>query len=57
MGRDTMGVRGMNVPPIAKVLGMEIASPETDLFVITEKGAAHPGFCPEHRRGGQVCSR
>ena len=38
MGRDAMGVRGMNVPPIAKVLGMEIAQPDTDLFVITEKG-------------------
>ena len=30
MGRDTMGVRGMNVPPIARVLGMEIAKPDTD---------------------------
>ena len=38
MGRDTMGVRGMNVPPIARVLGMEIAKPDTELFVITEKG-------------------
>ncbi len=38
MGRDTMGVRGMKVPADAQVLGMEIARPETDLFVITEKG-------------------
>ena len=38
MGRDTMGVRGMNVPPIARVLGMEIAKPDTELFVITGKG-------------------
>lgn len=56
MGRDTMGVRGMNVPPIAKVLGMEIASPDTDLFVITEKGYGKRtsiGEYPEHHRGGQ----
>ena len=56
MGRDTMGVRGMNVPPIAKVLGMEIASPETDLFVITEKGYGKRTPVleyPEHHRGGQ----
>ncbi len=56
MGRDTMGVRGMNVPPIAKVLGMEIASPETDLFVITEKGYGKRtpvSEYPEHHRGGQ----
>ena len=56
MGRDTMGVRGMNVPPIAKVLGMEIASPDTDLFVITEKayGKLTPvSEYPEHHRGGQ----
>ena len=56
MGRDTMGVRGMNVPPIAKVLGMEIALPETDLFVITEKGYGKRtpvAEYPEHHRGGQ----
>ena len=56
MGRDTMGVRGMNVPPIAKVLGMEIASPDTDLFVITEKGYGKRtpvSEYPEHHRGGQ----
>lgn len=56
MGRDTMGVRGMNVPPIAKVLGMEIAKPDTDLFVITEKGYGKRtpvSDYPEHHRGGQ----
>ena len=56
MGRDTMGVRGMNVPPIAKVLGMEIARPGTDLFVITEKGygkRTKVSEYPEHHRGGQ----
>lgn len=56
MGRDTMGVRGMNVPPIARVLGMEIAKPDTQLFVITEKGygkRTSVAEYPEHHRGGQ----
>ena len=56
MGRDTQGVRGMNVPPIARVLGMEIARPDTDLFVITEKGYGKRtpvSEYPEHHRGGQ----
>ncbi len=56
MGRDTMGVRGMNVPADAHVLGMEIARPGTDLFVITEKGFGKRtpvSEYPEHHRGGQ----
>ena len=56
MGRGTMGVRGMNVPADAHVLGMEIAKPGTDLFVITEKGYGKRTKIeeyPEHRRGGQ----
>lgn len=56
MGRGTMGVRGMNVPTGARVLGMEIAKPETDLFVITEKGYGKrtaTGEYPLHHRGGQ----
>lgn len=51
-----MGVRGMMVPPIAKVLGMEIARPDTDLFVITEKGYGKRTAIseyPSHHRGGQ----
>ena len=56
MGRDTMGVRGMTVPAGVKVLGMEIAKPETELFVITEKGYGKRtpvSEYPEHHRGGQ----
>lgn len=56
MGRDTMGVRGMTVPPIARVLGMEIARPGTELFVITEKGYGKRtpvDDYPIHHRGGQ----
>lgn len=56
MGRGTTGVRGMNVPADAHVLGMEIARPDTDLFVITEKGYGKRtpiAEYPEHHRGGQ----
>ena len=56
MGRGTMGVRGMNAPADAKVLGMEIARPDTDLFVITEKGYGKRtpiSEYPSHHRGGQ----
>lgn len=56
MGRDTMGVRGMTVAPGVRVLGMEIAKPETELFVITEKGYGKRtpiSDYPEHHRGGQ----
>ena len=56
MGRDTTGVRGMNVAPGVRVLGMEIAKPGTELFVITEKGYGKRtpiDEYPEHHRGGQ----
>ena len=56
MGRDTMGVKGMTVPADAHVIGMEIAKPGSDLFVITEKGYGKRtsiGEYPEHHRGGQ----
>ena len=56
MGRDTMGVRGMTVNADARVLGMEIAHPGSDLFVITELGYGERtpvAEYPEHHRGGQ----
>ena len=56
MGRDTMGVKGMTVSDDAHVLGMEIAKPGSDLFVITEKGYGKRTSIdeyPEHHRGGQ----
>ena len=56
MGRSATGVRGMNVPADARVLGMEIARPSTDLFVITEKGYGKRTAVSEyseHHRGGQ----
>ena len=56
MGRDTMGVHGMTVNADARVLGMEITHPGSDLFVITELGYGKRtpvSEYPEHHRGGQ----
>ncbi len=56
MGRDTMGVKGMNIKPGESMLGMEIAPPESELFVVTERGYGKRTLIseyPEHHRGGQ----
>lgn len=56
MGRDTQGVRGMNVQADAEVLGMEIVRPGSELFVITERGYGKRTSVedyPIHHRGGQ----
>lgn len=56
MGRDTMGVRGMKVNADARVLGMEIARPNSELLVITELGYGKRtpiSEYPVHHRGGQ----
>lgn len=56
MGRDTQGVRGMSVQADAKVLGMEIVRPGSELFVITERGYGKRTSVedyPIHHRGGQ----
>ena len=56
MGRDTQGVRGMNVQADAKVLGMEIVRSGSELFVITERGYGKRTSVedyPIHHRGGQ----
>ena len=56
MGRDTMGVRGMKVNADARVLGMEIARPDSELLVITELGYGKRtpiSEYPVHHRGGQ----
>ncbi len=56
MGRDTMGVRGMNVKRgDDRVLGMEIAVPGSELFVVTERGygkRTNVSEYPEQNRGG-----
>jgi DNA gyrase subunit A len=59
MGRDTTGVKGMNIGASDKVLGMEIADEDCDLFVITENGYGKrtpTSEYPEHHRGGQGVS-
>jgi len=38
MGRDTMGVKGMNVKDDERVLDLEIAPEDAELFVVTERG-------------------
>ncbi len=56
MGRDTMGVKGMNIKEGERVLGMEIAPDGSELFVVTERGYGKRtpvGEYPEHHRGGQ----
>ena len=55
MGRDTMGVKGMNLKSGDYVLGMEIAPPESELFVVTERGygkRTKMGEYPIQKRGG-----
>ncbi len=57
MGRDTMGVRGMNVKGDSEdyVLGMEIVPQGSQLFVVTEHGygkRTDTGEYPQHNRGG-----
>ncbi len=56
MGRDTMGVKGINVPSSAEVLGMEIVPRGGELFVITEHGYGKRtpmSDYPIQHRGGQ----
>ena len=55
MGRDTMGVKGMTIKAGESMLGMEIAPPGTELFVVTERGYGKRtpvDEYPEHKRGG-----
>jgi len=55
MGRDTMGVKGMNIKTGDAVLGMEIAGEDAELFVVTERGYGKRTPVldyPLQRRGG-----
>jgi len=55
MGRDTMGVKGMNIKKGEAVLGMEIAPDDSELFVVTEHGYGKRTPVleyPEQKRGG-----
>ncbi len=58
MGRDTSGIKGMNVSgKDNRVLAMDIARNDTELFVVTENGygkrtpvSDYPGQGPRHER-------
>lgn len=55
-GRDTSGVRGINLKGGASMLGMVISNGKGDLLVMTEKGYGKRtpvSEYPEHKRGGQ----
>ncbi|WP_172633566.1 DNA gyrase subunit A [Coriobacterium glomerans] len=55
-GRDTSGVRGIDLRGSARVLGMEITNGQGDLFVITENGYGKRTPVrdyPTQHRGGQ----
>ena len=55
-GRDTSGVRGINMKGDAEVLGMEISNGRGDLVVVTERGFGKRTPIvdyPEQNRGGQ----
>ncbi len=57
MGRDTSGVKGIKIDVAGgdRVLGMEIAPEDSELFVITERGygkRTKVSEYPEHHRGG-----
>ena len=56
MGRDTSGVRGIQLKDGAEVLGMEVSNGKGDLFVITERGFGKRtpvSEYPVQNRGGQ----
>ncbi|MDO5334533.1 MAG: DNA gyrase subunit A [Coriobacteriia bacterium] len=57
MGRDTMGVRGIKLSSDEEsVIGMEIASDDAQLLVVTDKGYGKRtpiSDYPSHHRGGQ----
>ena len=56
MGRDTSGVRGMEVPEGERVLDIAVVTQMSDLFVITENGYGKRTVISEypiHHRGGK----
>lgn len=56
MGRGTMGVKGMEIPPNEELLDMSMATKDHDLFVITENGFGKRtpiSEYPIHHRGGK----
>jgi DNA gyrase subunit A len=56
MGRAAGGVRGINVEPGDKVVGMEVGRPNIDLLVVSQNGYGKRTLLseyPRHHRGGK----
>jgi DNA gyrase subunit A len=55
MGRSARGVKGMEVAPDDRVVGMEVIQPAGTILTVTERGfgkRTDPKKYPEHHRGG-----
>jgi DNA gyrase subunit A len=50
MGRDTTGVRGMDVGPRGEVIAMDVARDDQDLLVVTENGFGKRTQVREYRK-------
>ena len=50
MGRDTTGVRGMDVGKKGEVIAMDVARDDMDLFVVTENGYGKRTLVREYRK-------
>ena len=50
MGRDTSGVRGMNVSGDVEVIAMDVARDDQDLLVVTESGFGKRTLIGEYRK-------
>src|SRR5215218_4056251 len=50
MGRDTTGVRGMDVPDDVDVIAMDVARDDQYLLVVTENGCGKRGQVGEYRK-------
>src|SRR6202022_4173909 len=50
MGRDTTGVRGMNVGAKGEVIAMDVARDDMDLLVVTENGYGKRSQIAQYRK-------
>jgi DNA gyrase subunit A len=56
MGRTARGVKGIEVAPEDRVVGMEVLRPAGTILTVTERGfgkRTDPRKYPQHHRGGQ----
>jgi DNA gyrase subunit A len=50
MGRDTTGVRGMDVGPAGEVIAMDVARDDMDLLVVTQNGYGKRTLISQYRK-------